>query len=159
MKGFDSAICAAANKDDISYQRLGRFLSRAGGLPPSLSLEQLRRPHGSVPIPPVRPKPKPPKPEPIPDPQDLPRPVFEVVHLLGKHGPLNAAEILKRIGLGDRVNLHKRYLKPAMQARLVELTLPDQPKSKLQQYRLTARGRAFLRAFRRIKTRFSIVFL
>jgi hypothetical protein len=186
----------------------------AGGLPPSLSIEQLRRPHGSVPnnpllaeamalcgkrsrgsgttdmiatcrkhklpdpefrlrggcfvtilhlaplppaprpvpapgpqprpvpVPPVKPKPKRPKPEPIPDPQDLPRPVFEVVQLLGKHGPLNAAQILKRIGLKDRINLHRNYLKPTMDAGLVEFTLPDQPKSKLQQYRLTARGRA-----------------
>lgn len=97
---------------------------------------------GPVPAPPAMPKPKRPKPEPIPDPQTLPRPIYEVVHLLGKHGPLNAAQILKRIGLEDRVNLHKRYLKPAMEARLVELTIPDQPKSKLQQYRLTARGRA-----------------
>ncbi|MCX5796454.1 MAG: hypothetical protein NTY77_13255 [Elusimicrobia bacterium] len=37
-----------------------------------------------------------------------------------------------------------------MQARLVELTIPDQPKSKLQQYPLTARGRA---VFARIPAR------
>ncbi|MCX5796990.1 MAG: hypothetical protein NTY77_15975 [Elusimicrobia bacterium] len=105
---------------------------------------------GPLPAPPAMPKPKRPKPEPIPDPQTLPLPIYEVVQLLGKHGPLNAAQILKRIGLEDRVNLHKRYLKPAMQARLVELTIPDQPKSKLQQYRLTARGRA---VFARIPAR------
>jgi hypothetical protein len=30
MKGFDSAICAAANLDEISTERLGRFLDLSG---------------------------------------------------------------------------------------------------------------------------------
>jgi len=46
--------------------------------------------------------------------------------------------------LKGRANFEERYLKPAIEAGLVEPTVPDKPNSRLQKYRLTAKGRAVL---------------
>ena len=70
--------------------------------------------------------------------------LLALVSLLGQAGALGNAEMLERLGLKDRVNLHKHYLKPALAAGLIEPTIPDKPNSPLQKYRLTAKGRALL---------------
>ena len=70
------------------------------------------------------------------------------LRLLAKSEPLSNAEILTRLGLKDRVNLHKRYLSPALEAGLIERTVPDKPHSNSQKYRLTANGRALLASSR-----------
>lgn len=72
--------------------------------------------------------------------------VSALVRLLGKAGPLGNADILDRLGLKDRVNLHKRYLSPALEAGLIEQTIPDKPNSRSQRYRLTAKGKALLKS-------------
>ena len=41
-------------------------------------------------------------------------------------------------------NFRRLYLVPALEAGLIEMTLPDKPNSRLQKYRLTAKGRAAL---------------
>lgn len=41
------------------------------------------------------------------------------------------------------------YLSPTLEQGLVEMTVPDKPNSRLQKYRLTARGRAALAEARR----------
>jgi len=38
--------------------------------------------------------------------------------------------------LKDRVNFSENYLKPAIDKGLVEMTIPEKPKSKLQKYRI-----------------------
>ena len=38
--------------------------------------------------------------------------------------------------------MQERYLEPALAEGLVELTIPDKPKSRLQRYRLTEKGKA-----------------
>lgn len=55
---------------------------------------------------------------------------------------LSRQEIQLALGLADRENLRKAYLVPALQAGLVEMTLPDKPNSKSQRYRLTPMGQA-----------------
>lgn len=52
---------------------------------------------------------------------------------------IRAAFILKH-----RRRLRETYLAPALRDHLIEYTLPDQPNSRLQKYRLTAKGRALL---------------
>jgi len=49
-----------------------------------------------------------------------------------------------RLGLADRENFRKSVLTPALDAGLIERTIPDKPNSRLQKYRLTAKGRALL---------------
>jgi hypothetical protein len=48
------------------------------------------------------------------------------------------------LGLSDRKSFRERYLKPALADGLIEMTLPDKPNSRLQQYRLTDKGRHWL---------------
>nr|MBF0223241.1 cell filamentation protein Fic [Desulfobulbaceae bacterium] len=45
-----------------------------------------------------------------------------------------------------RKSFRESYLQPAMAQGLVEMTLPDKPKSRLQKYRLTDKGRDLLQA-------------
>jgi ATP-dependent DNA helicase RecG len=52
--------------------------------------------------------------------------------------------IQRRLGLKHRPSFRENYLRPALQEGLVELTLPENPNSRLQRYRLTDAGRARL---------------
>jgi hypothetical protein len=46
--------------------------------------------------------------------------------------------------LKARRNLRERYLKPALDAGLIEMTIPDKPNSRLQKYRLSKKGKEVL---------------
>ncbi len=48
------------------------------------------------------------------------------------------------LGLLDRKSFHERYLKPALADHLIEMTIPNKPNSRLQQYRLTDKGHQLL---------------
>ncbi len=48
---------------------------------------------------------------------------------------LAASEIMRRMGLKNRPAFRKTYLQPALNAHLVEMSLPDKPNSKNQKYR------------------------
>lgn len=50
-------------------------------------------------------------------------------------------ELQNHLGLLDRKNFRINYLVPAIENDLVELTIPDKPKSSKQQYRLTEKGK------------------
>ena len=50
--------------------------------------------------------------------------------------PLNREELQALLGLKDRKSFRERYLKPALDANLIEMTIPDKPNSRLQKYRL-----------------------
>ncbi|MDB6137638.1 MAG: filamentation induced by cAMP protein Fic [Verrucomicrobiaceae bacterium] len=52
--------------------------------------------------------------------------------------PLSALGCMKKLGLSHRPTFRKNYLQPALDAGLVERTLPDKPTSRLQKYRRTA---------------------
>jgi len=54
-------------------------------------------------------------------------------------GEMSRTEIQQALGLRDRKSFHDRYLKPALQAGVIEMTLPDKPNSRLQKYRLNTR--------------------
>ena len=81
--------------------------------------------------------------DPVSDP--VTDPVDQVVWLLAA-GPLPPARLLAALGLKHRHTFRTNYLRPAMLRQWVEMTLPDKPNSRLQQYRLTAAGRARLQA-------------
>lgn len=65
--------------------------------------------------------------------------VRELVRVLDRDR--SRVEILRGLGLRNRSNLVVNYLRPALDAGLVEMTIPDKPTSGRQRYRLTAVGR------------------
>jgi len=73
-------------------------------------------------------------------------PVEVLLRLLDSCGALSNAEVRKGLGLKDRKHVGERYLEPALAEGLVELTIPDKPRSRLQKYRLTEKGKALIDA-------------
>jgi ATP-dependent DNA helicase RecG len=60
-------------------------------------------------------------------------------------GEMSRNELMKALELKDRVNFMTGYLQPALDADLVEMTIPDKPRSGKQRYRLTESGKALLK--------------
>jgi predicted HTH transcriptional regulator len=56
-------------------------------------------------------------------------------------GEHSRAEIQEMMGLKDAEHFRKSYLNPAVEAGLVELTIPEKPRSPSQRYRLADKGR------------------
>jgi DNA-binding PadR family transcriptional regulator len=56
------------------------------------------------------------------------------------------AQIRGELGLKDRKYLREGYVEPALAAGWIEYTHPEKPNSRLQKYRLTDTGRAWLAA-------------
>ena len=68
-----------------------------------------------------------------------------VTHHVGRlitvfQGDMSRTEIMDALGLADRSHFTKAYLQPGIDAGLVEMTLPDSPRSRTQRYRLTVLG-------------------
>ena len=56
-------------------------------------------------------------------------------------GEMSRNEIQEILGLKDIKYFRKAYILPALDGGLIEMTIPDRPKSRLQKYRLTEKGR------------------
>ncbi|WP_394804655.1 Fic family protein [Methanoculleus nereidis] len=54
------------------------------------------------------------------------------------------SELMDVAGRTNRTKFRNSVLKPLMQAGLIEMTIPDRPRSSNQKYRITERGRALL---------------
>ncbi len=61
--------------------------------------------------------------------------VKRLVTLMDKH-EYTLAELMSLLGLSHRATFQKNYLNPAIEAGLIERTIPDKPKSPKQKYRL-----------------------
>ena len=61
-------------------------------------------------------------------------------------GEMSRQQIQSALGLKGEDHFRKAYLLPALGSGLVEMTLPDTPRSSKQRYRLTASGRRWLEA-------------
>jgi len=59
-------------------------------------------------------------------------------------GEMKRSEIKHLLGLRSDDNFRHTYLVPALKARLIEMTVPDKPNSRLQKYRITIKGRELL---------------
>ena len=55
-------------------------------------------------------------------------------------GDMRRAELMEVLGLADRGHFTRTYLQPGIDAGLIEMTLPDSPRSRAQKYRLTNLG-------------------
>ena len=64
--------------------------------------------------------------------------------LLVLQNEMTRAEIQDALQLRDRKSFRELYLSPALSQELVEMTIPDKPKSRLQKYRLTSKGRQWM---------------
>ena len=76
---------------------------------------------------------------------DTPQVTGQVHRLLAVcNGELSRAELQEKLGLRHRDNFIETYLQPALNDGLLEMTIPDKPRSSKQKYRLTEKGRAVL---------------
>jgi ATP-dependent DNA helicase RecG len=73
-------------------------------------------------------------------------PVAQLLETLASNGSMGNSEIRKRFGLKDRAHLREYYVDPALAAGFIEITIPTKPDSRLQKYRLTAKGQAAIKA-------------
>lgn len=71
-------------------------------------------------------------------------PVRKLLELIAGQGELGNTEIRDLLGLSDRTHVRKHYVDAALAGELIEPTIPDKPTSRLQKYRLTDKGRAWL---------------
>lgn len=79
-------------------------------------------------------------------PQVTPQVSPQVLALLAKvSGEMARQELMEALGLKDRKHFGDAYLQPALDAGVLEMTIPDKPQSSKQRYRLTALGQASLK--------------
>lgn len=75
-------------------------------------------------------------------PQVAPHVTPQVGELLAAlDGEMSREELQVALKLSDRKSFRERHLKPALAGGLIEMTVPDRPRSRLQKYRLTGSGR------------------
>ena len=67
----------------------------------------------------------------------LPSGVQKVLDVL-KDDELTALEIMTRLGLSHRPAFRKNYLNPALKLHVIEMTIPDKPRSRSQRYHRVA---------------------
>jgi ATP-dependent DNA helicase RecG len=60
-------------------------------------------------------------------------------------------ELQEMLRLKNADHFRKAYVLPAVDAGLVEMTIPEKPKSRLQKYRLTEKGQALKQKYRKSK--------
>ena len=72
----------------------------------------------------------------------------EVRLLQAISGEMTRQDLRNALGLKNDEHFRKAYLLPVLQAGLIEMTVPDKPRSRNQRYRLTSAGREFLRQTR-----------
>lgn len=61
----------------------------------------------------------------------------------------STSELLTLLALKSRPSFVKNYLNKALQAELIEMTIPDKPTSRNQRYRLTRTGKQLLAKLKR----------
>ena len=60
-------------------------------------------------------------------------------------------EMLAFMGLTDRTKFRRKYIRPLLEAGILELTIPEKPNSQNQKYRLTAKGLGILDSLNKTK--------
>lgn len=65
--------------------------------------------------------------------------------LMAIDGEMSRKQIQEKLGLKDEKHFREAYQQPAVAQGLIEMTIPDKPNSRLQKYRLTPKGYAFIK--------------
>ena len=103
------------------------------------------RPHKSTPQ--VDPTSRPHKSTPQVDPRSRDRIVAtsasraRLIASLLADGSLSRQELMEQVGLRDRKSFYGLYILPSLDIGFIEYTIPNKPNSRLQKYRITAKGR------------------
>ncbi|MBE0547872.1 MAG: putative DNA binding domain-containing protein [Rubrivivax sp.] len=80
---------------------------------------------------------------PVPHGEVTPEVTPEVARLLGViRGEMSRSELMAALRLSDEKHFRQQYQQVAVSLGLLEMTIPDKPRSRLQRYRLTPRGKA-----------------
>lgn len=66
---------------------------------------------------------------------------------------MSRRELREALLLKGDDNFRRLYLLPALEAGLIEMTIPEKPNSRLQKYRLTDKGNVLLTVLRKGKIR------
>ena len=69
---------------------------------------------------------------------------IKLLQMLSSRGDLGAADLRKAMRLRNAPDFRERYLRPLSRDGYIEFTLPNAKRSKLQKYRLTAKGSDYL---------------
>lgn len=72
--------------------------------------------------------------------------VERLVLVMTENDELSSQEIMDRLSLKDEKHFREAYRQPAIKANLLELTIPDKPRSRLQKYRITLLGKRLQRS-------------
>lgn len=67
--------------------------------------------------------------------------VEQLLRILSGVSQMSRKELQEACGLRDRKSFTERWLTPALEAGLIEMTIPDKPNSRMQRYRITSRGK------------------
>jgi ATP-dependent DNA helicase RecG len=80
-------------------------------------------------------------------PEVTPEVTPEVLRVLGVFkGEMSRQDLQRLLGLKDDEHFRKAYLLPAIKEGVIEMTLPDKPRSSRQRYRLSQKGRSLYTA-------------
>ena len=63
-------------------------------------------------------------------------------------GEMSKKDLREALELKNDEHFRKAYLNPALEQGLIEMTIPDKPRSSRQRYRMTEKGKAFLKGQR-----------
>lgn len=66
-------------------------------------------------------------------------------------GEVDRETLQSKIGIKHRQHFRNAYLKPSLDEGYIEFTLPNEKQSKLQKYRLTAKGMALKKSLKNSK--------
>ena len=61
-------------------------------------------------------------------------------------GEMTRGEIQEKLGLRDEKHFRENYQQVGVKLSLIEMTIPDKPRSRLQKYRLTDTGKHLLKS-------------
>ena len=74
---------------------------------------------------------------------DRANPIIRLLHLLTQEAQ-SISQLMQQLHIQHKPHFRKSYLSPALEQGLIEMTLPEKPTSRHQQYRLTPKGLAYL---------------